>query len=93
MQAEPVLDRKGAPTGEYKFDSAGANRSLELLGKELGMFGEKRPSRDNPLEEMSEEDLLNLAADLLKQTGVTDAIDIEARVLTSEPAHGPQRDA
>jgi hypothetical protein len=88
-----VLDRKGVPTGEYKFDSAGANRSLELLGKELGMFGEKKLSRDNPLEEMSEEDLLNLAADLMKQTGVADAIDVETRLLTSEPAQGPQPDA
>ena len=28
-------------TGEYKFDSAGANRATELLGKHLGMFVDK----------------------------------------------------
>ncbi len=41
-QAEPVLDRKGNPTGEYQFDSGGANRALELLGKHLGLFVEKK---------------------------------------------------
>ena len=41
-QAEPVLDREGNPTGEYRFDSSGANRALELLGKHLGIFIEKK---------------------------------------------------
>ncbi len=41
MQAEPVLDREGLPTGEYRFDSSGANKSLELLGKFLKMFTDK----------------------------------------------------
>jgi phage terminase small subunit len=38
MQAEPVLNSKGTPTGEYTFQASGANRALELLGKEYGMF-------------------------------------------------------
>ena len=38
MQEIQVLDRHGEPTGEYRFDSAGANRSLELLGKYLEMW-------------------------------------------------------
>lgn len=29
------------PTGEWKFDAAGANKSLELLGKHLKMFTDK----------------------------------------------------
>ena len=51
MQAQPVLDRKGDPVlilddeGElkaaYKFDSAGAIRANELLGKHTGMFNDK----------------------------------------------------
>lgn len=41
-QAEPALDREGNPTGEYRFDSSGANRALELLGKHLGIFIEKK---------------------------------------------------
>lgn len=41
MQAQPVVDYKGDPTGEYKFEANAANRSLELLGKHLGMFSDK----------------------------------------------------
>ena len=40
MQADPVLDREGKPTGEWKFDSSGANKSTELIGKHLAMFTE-----------------------------------------------------
>jgi hypothetical protein len=40
-QAEPVLDRKGEPTGEYRFDGPTARGCLELLGKEIKMFGTK----------------------------------------------------
>jgi phage terminase small subunit len=41
MQEEPILDKEGKETGAYKFDAAAANRSLELLGKHLGLFTEK----------------------------------------------------
>lgn len=41
MQEIEVRDKEGEPTGEWRFDSAGANRSLELLGKYLGMFVER----------------------------------------------------
>ncbi len=41
MQAEPVLDREGNETGEYRFDSGGANKAVENIGKYLGMFKEK----------------------------------------------------
>lgn len=41
MQAEPVYDKEGEPTGEYRFDASGANRALELLGKHLKMFTDK----------------------------------------------------
>lgn len=45
MQAEPVYQwdydaQSMVPTGEYKFDSSGANRATELIGKHLGMFKE-----------------------------------------------------
>lgn len=33
------MDKEGNETGEYRFDSAGANRALELLGRHLGMWG------------------------------------------------------
>lgn len=40
MQAVPVrLDEEGnAANGEYRYEGSVANRALELLGKELGMF-------------------------------------------------------
>lgn len=46
MQAEPVLkwdydEKKFVETGEYQFDSAGANKATELIGKHLGMFVNK----------------------------------------------------
>jgi hypothetical protein len=42
LQAIPVMDARGQPTGEYRWDGSVANRALELLGKELWMFAEKR---------------------------------------------------
>jgi phage terminase small subunit len=41
MQAIPVKGADGNETGEYKWEGNVANRGLELLGKELGMFREK----------------------------------------------------
>ena len=38
MTAMPVLDRKGKPTGKYRYQNNLANKALELLGKALGMF-------------------------------------------------------
>lgn len=58
-QARPVLDRRGNPvmvetpqgemTPAYTFDPSPALRGYELLGKHLGMFGEREEaeSRDN----------------------------------------------
>ena len=46
MQEIPVYDKEGNPTGEYKFDAAGANKSTELLGKHLGVFQEQAPTND-----------------------------------------------
>lgn len=41
VQAEPALDHSGNPTGEYRFDAAGAIKATELIGKHLGMFKDK----------------------------------------------------
>ena len=46
MQAKPVEkwdynEKKLVETGEYQYDSTGANRALELIGKHLGMFKDK----------------------------------------------------
>jgi phage terminase small subunit len=41
MQAESITDREGNPTGEWRFDSSGANKAVESIGKYLGMFKDK----------------------------------------------------
>lgn len=41
MQTEAVRDREGTATGEYKFDSSGALKGLDLLGKHLKLFTDK----------------------------------------------------
>lgn len=42
MQVVPVTDKEGNPTGEFKFEASAANKSLELLGKTLGIFIDKK---------------------------------------------------
>ena len=46
MQQEPVYNKQGEETGEFKFDSSGANKSLELLGKHLKLFTDKVESEN-----------------------------------------------
>jgi phage terminase small subunit len=36
-----VYDKRGKPTGKYVFQGMVANRALELIGKEIGMFSDK----------------------------------------------------
>ena len=38
MQADPVLDNEGEPTGEWKFDSRGAGNALHDMAAYYGMF-------------------------------------------------------
>jgi len=42
LQAEPVYDKFGHPTGEFAFDSKGATAALQLLGKYLGIFIDRK---------------------------------------------------
>ena len=41
MQAAPVKDRDGNSIGEFTYQGSVANKSLELLGRHLGMFTDK----------------------------------------------------
>lgn len=41
MQAEPVLDKEGNATGEFRFEASGANKALELLGRYKGIWIDK----------------------------------------------------
>jgi hypothetical protein len=58
-KAVAVLDRTGRPTGEYRYDGGVANRSLELMGKELGMFADRVifDDLDKELADMTGKDL------------------------------------
>lgn len=49
MQAVPVLDSTGKPTGNFRYNGQVANRSLELLGKELGMFIDRHIQVQDPM--------------------------------------------
>ncbi|WP_019377682.1 terminase small subunit [Virgibacillus halodenitrificans] len=92
MQAEPVevWDPEAGemvPTGEYQFDSNGANKSTELIGKHIGMFDPKlklqlraldiRNVRDQKEIELLEEKI-RLMKGTKKDTGLLEAL-IEGR--------------
>lgn len=67
MQHQQVLTKAGKPvvietaSGEmaaaFTFDAKGANGALSLLGKEIGMFVERREVRHGPLAAMPEAEL------------------------------------
>jgi phage terminase small subunit len=42
MQAEEIVDSKGVPTGEYRYDGGVANGALQLIGRHLAMFTDKQ---------------------------------------------------
>jgi phage terminase small subunit len=42
IQAEPVLDREGNETGEYKFEAFAALKGYELLGKHKKLFIDRK---------------------------------------------------
>jgi len=81
MQAEPVLDSKGSPTGTFEFNATGANNALKLLGDTMGLF---KPAEKKPEDEyasLSDDDLRRIAAELASQTGLIalsapDVIDV-----------------
>lgn len=63
MQAEPVM-RDGEPTGEFRYEGSVANKALELIGKELGMFIERRETgQPGEFEAMSNDDLRGFIAE------------------------------
>ena len=66
LQHKPVMEfnretNRLEPTGEFVFDSTGANKALELLGKTLGIYVDKT---DNTLNANTE-----LLSSILSQLG------------------------
>lgn len=70
MAAEPVTDDEGNPIGEYKQNLAAANKSLELIGKELGMFIDRKEIRTGPLQDVPDEQLDAIIAEASRKAGI-----------------------
>lgn len=73
LQNEPVMAKVGkewVPTGEYKFDAAGANGALKMLGDTMGLFrqAEKKPEDDYAT--LSDDELARITAELASQLGL-----------------------
>ncbi len=64
MQHEPVTDANGTPTGEYRFDAAGAHRGLHSIGKHLGMFVDRRIVGVKRFKDMNDDELRHFIGDL-----------------------------
>lgn len=56
--SEPVLDKEGNTTGEYKPQLGAANKALELIGKEFGMFVDRKEIRSGTLDDVPHEEKL-----------------------------------
>lgn len=63
LQAIQARDADGNPVGDYKYEGSVANRALELLGKELGMFIDRKEiGAPGEFDRMSDEDLARFVA-------------------------------
>lgn len=87
MTATPVKDRYGKPIGEYKTNLAAANRALELVGKELGMFVERHEDvTKTALDGLSRDELKALRDELRAFLAATQP---PAASATGEPERRP----
>lgn len=67
--AEPVRDNEGNETGEYRQNLAAANKALELVGKELGMFIDRKEIRTGDLDGLEHDDLKQIRDALAAANG------------------------
>lgn len=87
--AEPVLDSKGNRTGEYRYDGAVVNRSLELLGKQRGMFiDRKEVGRPGDFKDLNDDQLRDLVNREAAELGIR-GIRVEASRGSSRPVSKP----
>lgn len=75
MQAEPVLRKVNGElieTGEYVFDSSGANTALRALGDTVGMFNKKNfdDGNDDEFSDLSDDQLIELAREYGNKCGI-----------------------
>lgn len=73
--AEPVLDSEGKPTGEYKQNLPAANKALELLGSEIGMFIKKAEvGKPGEFQDLADDELDRQIAEAEKQVQAHGAV-------------------
>lgn len=74
MQHEVARDKDGNEIGDYQYQGQVANRALELLGKEIGMFVERKeigvPGEFKAIEEMNAAELRAFARAEAKALGL-----------------------
>jgi hypothetical protein len=70
MAARPVLNTKGEPTGEYQTNLGATNRALELIGKEQGMFIDRREVKLDQVQALTDEELDQRIRDSAARAGV-----------------------
>ncbi len=81
MQAEAFIDAEGNPTGEYKYQGQVANRALELMGKEIGMFIDRKEITVDDLRKLPTESILEMLSGLeyadagTEETGTEDPVN------------------
>ena len=64
MTEEAVLDSEGKETGNYRYNGNVANRALELIGKELGMFLDRKAITVEDLRRLPGETILGMISEL-----------------------------
>lgn len=71
MTAEPVMikdeDGNMVESGEYQFDSSGANKATEMIGKHIGFFEKDNSLNVKVEKKMSVEDVVSIMAEAEKK--------------------------
>jgi hypothetical protein len=84
---KPLRDRSGRTVGSYSHQGSVANKALELLGRQLGLFGEKREGKSGVFDDLSDAELGELERDLGRRIAALEGI--QRRVETGE-AQAPE---
>jgi phage terminase small subunit len=86
-QAEPVRDSEGNETGEYKQNLPAANKALELLGVELGMFIKKAEvGKPGEFQDLTDDELERQIADADRALAASDSAIQSARDKAAQTA-------
>lgn len=81
---KPLRDRSGRAVGSYSHQGSVANKALELLGRQLGLFGEKRDGKEGGLDGLSDKELDELDRDLGRRIAALEGIQRRAEAGKTE---------